>query len=453
MLVVDRDNHRIQSFAADGTWIREWGDRGAFPGLLSAPSSIDVVDGLVYVSEELNHRVSVFGPGGRFLYQWGMHPVVPRQGEGAIHYPRSVDVSADGDRALVAEPFERRVQLFEPFEGGVAEARSQPMPSKESILSHFGRFLAADGDLLAMWEPESGSVVVFDLSGETGINITVFSNHGDGWDDIGRLGALHVDADVQEVIISDPVNDRLQRWRLDRGDEDYIKYDPFMARLVSATDLARTRAGLDRIDPDRNWLTPRIEAFGRARADGAPLLAADGANGVVIALDRELDPIAIVADCVRPLALVPADRGVYLVETDGSIARISDDEVTPVLEPTGWLMGGVAYLPGAEGPGRIFCSAVEDDTLQARTLVADAFASAPDAEWGGTGDADGQLHAPSGLGIVDGNRIVVVDQGNHRAQIFSPDGSWLSTFSLSSGYNTPRRRAAEEPQPLEEDSP
>ena len=69
----------------------------------------------------------------------------------------------------------------------------------------------------------------------------------------------------------------------------------------------------------------------------------------------------------------------------------------------------------------------------------------PRVAWGVIGDADGRFHAPSALGVIQGDRLVVVDQGNHRAQIFTPDGQWLSTFSLSSGYTTPRRRAAEDP--------
>ena len=59
-------------------------------------------------------------------------------------------------------------------------------------------------------------------------------------------------------------------------------------------------------------------------------------------------------------------------------------------------------------------------------------------QWGETGELDGQFYAPSGVLALDDERIVVVDQGNHRAQIFAPDGSWLSTFSLSSGYTVPR---------------
>ena len=448
--VVDRDNHRVQRFAPDGAFVQSWGGRGAFPGLLSAPSSIDIEGGLIYVAEELNHRVSVFEPTGRFLYQWGMHPLVPRKGEGAIHYPMSIDVAPDGSEALVAEPFERRVQRFSVFPGGVEEARSQPMPSKQSILSHFGPFLAADDDLLAMWEPESGAITVFDMSDETGINITVFSNHGSGWDDMGRLGAVHIDGAPQECIVSDVVNDRLMRWRLRRDRDGVRKYDPFMARLATAVDLDRTRRRLETLEPDRDWAVPRIEALARARSEGAPLLAADVANGVVIALDDRLDPIAVATDCTDPVAMIGDTDRVLLVEADGAILAIEEAGVRtlrsgsddPIAEP----IGGATLVRDATGSGTVFLSLPESDRIVGFDIDGPEPGEQPDAEWGGVGDADGRFHAPSGLGVIRGNRIVVVDQGNHRAQIFTPEGGWLSTFSLSSGYTTPRRRAAEDPE-------
>ena len=445
LYVVDRDNHRVQRFAPDGSFVDAWGGRGAFPGLISAPSAIDIEGDRIYVAEELNHRVSVFNPGGRFLYQWGMHPLVPRRGEGAIHYPMSIDVTSDGGRALVAEPFERRLQTFEPYPGGIEEARTQPLPSKESILSHFGPFLAADGDLLAMWEPESGAVTVFDVSGDTGINITVFTNHGSGWDDLGRLGALHLDADAQEFIVSDVVNDRLQVWRLERDREGMIKYDPFMARLSTAVDLTRAQRRLEALAPDRSWKTPRIEAFARSEREGAPLLAADTANHVILALDDRLDPIGVGVDCQDPVALVREGASILLVEADGTCVPLASDGTRA--GPTKALTGDHPIGGAALHEGVLYHSARESDRIQSSML---ALPGATGPAWGRTGDADGLFYAPSGVAVIADGRIVVVDQGNHRAQIFSPQGDWLSTFSLSSGYTTPRRRSSEDASSEEE---
>jgi len=448
--VVDRDNHRIQRFDRTGTFQRSWGGRGAFPGLLASPSSIDIENDRVHVSEELNHRVSVFDLDGRFLYQWGMHAVVPRQGEGRIHYPMSVDVSPDGNSAVVAEPFERRVQFFKPYPGGMEEARAQPLPSKQDIRSHFGPFIAADEDLLAMWEPESGSIAVFDMTTDTGINITVFTNKGSGWDDLGRLGAIHLDAPRQEFTISDVVNDRLLRWRLDRDREATIKYDPFMARLVAGADLNRLRDDLASLDPERPWRTPRITAIAVADTPGSPTIVADQANGVLIALDRTFKPLGLGVETDAPLALLVDGSDMRLLEAAGDhlvlrpLRADGTADGNPIVLDVGEPVGGALLQDGS-----FFHSNAWSDTIRVLgNEIARADAPGPvsldaGSTFGRSGEEDGQFFAPAGIAGVRGDRIVVVDRGNHRAQIFAPDGTWLSTFSLSSGYTTPRRKATD----------
>ena len=324
------------------------------------------------------------------------------------------------------------------------EARQKTLPSKQDIRSHFGPYIAGSDDLLAMWEPESGAIAVFDLTTETGINITVFTNHGSGWDDLGRLGALHLDADRQELIVSDVVNDRLQMWRLDRDRSESIKYDPFMARLTSAVGLDTVRDRLEALDPTRPWVVPRIVAFTRADAPDAPLLAADEANGVVLALDDRFNPVAVGAGCRAPVELV----------ADGTDVRLLNRDVEGLLQsqpldPRGAAVGSSTVLDFPEESrgatlldGVLYVGNHASDRIEVFGRPSDATSSAqpvrPSRQWGETGELDGQFYAPAGLLALDDERIVVVDQGNHRAQIFAPDGSWLSTFSLSSGYTVPR---------------
>ncbi|MBB48176.1 MAG: hypothetical protein CMJ33_06480 [Phycisphaerae bacterium] len=474
--VVDTDNHRIQRFTADGDFDTAWGRRGAFPGLLTSPTGIDVVGDRIYVSEALNHRVSVFDLDGRYLYQWGMHAMIPRQGEGRIHYPASIDVDENAMRAVVAEPFERRIQYFKRFSGGLDEARAAQMPSKQDIRSHFGPFISGEDDLLVMGEPETGSLAVFDVAGETGVNITVFTNHGSGWDDLGRLGALHLDGPEQMVYVSDLVNDRLSCWRLQRERDVTIRYDPFMARLTSAVDLSVTRDKLASLDPDRTWVIPRIVALDRAQVDGAPLLAADAANQVVFALNERLDPISVGVSTREPFEFVVDGPRVVLVERSGEASMFRPLAVDGSDLGEGTELGGILMVSnGIPGGAALlgddcFLSSMEGDRIEVIEGAAAAFQRrlalsnqtdesdvqngseanelaslhpSPERTWGVTGEYDGEFHAPAGLCRIGGDRIVVVDRGNHRAQIFSPDGTWLSTFSLSSGYTTPKPRKEE----------
>jgi hypothetical protein len=55
------------------------------------------------------------------------------------------------------------------------------------------------------------------------------------------------------------------------------------------------------------------------------------------------------------------------------------------------------------------------------------------ATWGGPGNDNGRFFQPEGIGAIDARRIVVIDQGGHRGQLFSPDGAFLSWFPIPAG--------------------
>jgi peptidylamidoglycolate lyase len=64
-------NDRVAHFAADGTFLRDWGGRGSAPGEFDLPHAITLDDeGRVYVADRTNSRVQVFDPEGTFLAEW-----------------------------------------------------------------------------------------------------------------------------------------------------------------------------------------------------------------------------------------------------------------------------------------------------------------------------------------------------------------------------------------------
>jgi DNA-binding beta-propeller fold protein YncE len=64
-------NNRIAKFSADGTFLLDWGHKGAAPGEFDLPHSVAVdAQGLVYVADRNNARIQVFDAGGKFLKQW-----------------------------------------------------------------------------------------------------------------------------------------------------------------------------------------------------------------------------------------------------------------------------------------------------------------------------------------------------------------------------------------------
>ena len=64
-------NTRVMKFSADGTFMFQWGTRGAGPGQFDLPHGIALDSaGDVYVADRENHRIQVFDLTGHFLKQW-----------------------------------------------------------------------------------------------------------------------------------------------------------------------------------------------------------------------------------------------------------------------------------------------------------------------------------------------------------------------------------------------
>src|SRR5262245_6554256 len=70
--VADFENHRIQKFDADGTFITSWGKHGNAAGEFEYARDIALDEnGHVYVADLNNCRIQVFDANGCFLDMWG----------------------------------------------------------------------------------------------------------------------------------------------------------------------------------------------------------------------------------------------------------------------------------------------------------------------------------------------------------------------------------------------
>ncbi|HUR35463.1 MAG TPA: peptidyl-alpha-hydroxyglycine alpha-amidating lyase family protein [Vicinamibacterales bacterium] len=64
-------NNRVVHFAKDGTFIKEWGRKGAGPGELSEPHTIALDSrGRLFVGDRENNRIQIFDQGGTYLDEW-----------------------------------------------------------------------------------------------------------------------------------------------------------------------------------------------------------------------------------------------------------------------------------------------------------------------------------------------------------------------------------------------
>jgi len=131
LYVVDSDNHRVQVFDADGSFLREWGSQcnlssaqgcadldGDGPmaygdGQFQEPWGIAVDDdGRVYVADTWNHRIQVFETDGTFLWKWGEYGQTMSGDTWLLYGPRDIALDGEG-RVFVTDTGNKRVMVYD----------------------------------------------------------------------------------------------------------------------------------------------------------------------------------------------------------------------------------------------------------------------------------------------------------------------------------------------------
>jgi DNA-binding beta-propeller fold protein YncE len=99
---------RIQKFAPDGKFIREWGGHGSEPGQFLRPQHLEIDSvGNLWVADACNHRIQVFDGNGKQVAMWGTQGREP----GQLQYPYSLSLDGQG-HVYICEYGNHRVQKF-----------------------------------------------------------------------------------------------------------------------------------------------------------------------------------------------------------------------------------------------------------------------------------------------------------------------------------------------------
>ena len=77
--IVDQGHTRVIKFSPDGGVLSTWGSKGSGDGQFDDPTSVavDSTTNKVYVADPINKRIQVFDSNGKFLAKW----LVPEWGQ------------------------------------------------------------------------------------------------------------------------------------------------------------------------------------------------------------------------------------------------------------------------------------------------------------------------------------------------------------------------------------
>ena len=106
--VADVANHRVQKLTSEGNFIAQW--KGPEPGFYGPRDVWVTADNFVYVVDQGHARIVKFNTNGGVVAVWGS----PGQGDGQFSEPTTVAVDGKNDRVYVADPRNRRIQVFDP---------------------------------------------------------------------------------------------------------------------------------------------------------------------------------------------------------------------------------------------------------------------------------------------------------------------------------------------------
>jgi DNA-binding beta-propeller fold protein YncE len=426
LYVADTGNQRVQQLDLAGASLAAWGDFGPFPGFFSEPTSIAWSGGRVYVADRDNHRVQVFDAAGKLDHDFGVHALLPREGDGKVHYPEGIAFAPDGSFLALAETFEDRVQLFERWPAG-GTPPVDPLRFERDQSSHYGAGIAIAGGHMALVEPGAPSVILWDLELEEPIQVCRQRAWGPRTGQFLRPTGVALDAARSLVHVSDSAARRLST--LDfrpRGAGDELRYDPFLLRFVRSIDFAR----LAELQPD---VSPRpIEPEALCLDGAGRIYAADIAQRAVFVFEPDLRPRGRLAlpPLLRPVDLEWDAGRLLVVDQLARCVRVFDlsGEAPRELEP----VGGPDEARGAHlrpaglvrlTDGRLWVSD------EGRHRIAEF---GPDGQFlrsfGGPGLGRVQFHKPRGLAQDARGRVTVIDWGNHRGILLDAQGAYVDAF-------------------------
>ncbi len=424
-LALDHQVEVVRLDETSGEWLAPdtFGDYGARWGLFNRPLDLAVYEDRVFVVDSANHRIQVFTLDGRFLYHFGVHQLVPRRGEGHLHYPSSIAISPDGERVFVAEPIEGRVQIFRARRPGDPPRATFLSWERVDLTTHYGQHWAIREPWLIISEPDAERIAIYRIvAGKEPVRVgEVGGIPGDG------LGQFRCPGDVAfypgepvRAAVLDRGNRRVQIIEL-KDWEGPLRFDPHLVRVVRARKLGENAV--------ENW--SQSDGIGPETClaiDGSGQLWIGGESHVSV-FDQRLEQVnRFSTPALRAMAFSRKNQSQLLAASLSSLVDLPEGKEFPLDQ-----VSPKSLASFSDG------SWVVTDGVHHRLVFVNSQGQITDLV-GGPGVQAVQFFHPSAVAVDDSDRIWVLDHGNHRGQVLDRSGRFLWAFG-SSAYLAPIRAA------------
>jgi DNA-binding beta-propeller fold protein YncE len=147
--------HCVQKLGPDGTFVAAW-----TPGLYGPRKIAIGPDDSIYVVDSGRNRIVKFSPDGQVLASWGSEG----SGDGQFVGLSSVAVDPTTDRVYVADPINKRIQVFDSTGKFLTK---WPVPEWGQPLGFEDLAIDPDRDRLYTSSVHMNTILVFDLQGNT----------------------------------------------------------------------------------------------------------------------------------------------------------------------------------------------------------------------------------------------------------------------------------------------
>lgn len=421
--VADTDNERISIFDARGEFLRNIGGAGPYPGLFHTPTCIRYFKGQLFVADSGNHRIQVFDLNGEYKYEWGVHALLPHEGHGKLHYPNQIAIAPSGRFAAVLESFEDRVQIFGPE---TEESRVQQQSQEKSMAAHFGAAIATAGPTMAVLEPSTPSILLWDVTGDEPIELTRFGRYGTKAGTFIRPEGVALDPEARRAFVVDPGQMTISVLDVTRPKEEGLRYLPELVHFVKSLDV---RAIDDPTHPI--WpIEPTAIRFGPKR----DLWILDAANRRVVVFDEKLTFVRAIAgeESSAPAGETIPESSVESGVGSGE-SRDFHDVALPLLEPTDLALSPSGDLLYVVDAARAHVCALRTTSTPPTTSPASKEGSSDRSDErvriiGRAGTGSNEFVRPFGIAVAPDGDIYVTDEAGHKVVRFDPTGAPKQTF-------------------------